>query len=258
MPGTYGEEYAQMSEKPTLTGRSWLLPIAVLIAAAAVIAVMLWPQNDDDAYSGDGGDQQAAVDVVDPEEYDDPEQMDLTEIESRDADDPLGIGDTDAPVVLVVFSDYQCPYCASWSEETLPVMMDYVDRGELRIEMRDLNVFGPESVQASHAAYAAALQDRFWDFHHELFAGGETRSESELSEESLTELADDLGLDTEQFTEDMNSADVEEQVSANQQLGTDIGAYSTPSFVLGGQPMVGAQPTEVFTDAVDEALAEAE
>ena len=84
--------------------------------------------------------------------------------------------------------------------------------------------------------------------------GGEIRSEQELSEESLFELAAELGLDTEQFTDDLNSPEVAETVAANAQQGIDLGAFSTPSFILGGSPMVGAQPTEVFTTAVDEAL----
>ena len=117
-------------------------------------------------------------------------------------------------------------------------------------------MFGPESEQASKAAYAAALQDAFWEYHDELFADGDIRDPAELSEEALVELAAELGLDTEQFTTDMQSDQVAEQVLINQQLGTDLGAYSTPSFIVDGQPMVGAQPTDVFVNAVDEALAQ--
>lgn len=250
-----------MSSKPATTGRSWWLPVLVVVAALAAIALLLWPTGDDsdaEEPAADISEEQQGeappVEVVDPENYEDPEQPDLTYVEGRDPEDPLAVGPADAPVVLVVFSDYQCPYCAAWSTETLPEMLDYVEAGDLRIEWRDLNVFGPASVRASQAAYAAAVQGSFWEFHEELFDGGEQRPESELSEEALISLAAELGLDTEQFTQDMNSPEVEEQVTANQQLGTDLGVYSTPAFLLAGDPMVGAQPTETFTDAVDEAL----
>src|SRR5699024_11130748 len=89
------------------------------------------------------------------------------------------------------------------------------------------------------------------------FEGGEIRSSGELSEESLVEEASELGMDPEQFRADMNSEQVQEIVDTNAQQGIDLGAMSTPAFVIGGTPTVGAQPTEVFTDMVDEALAEA-
>jgi protein-disulfide isomerase len=164
----------------------------------------------------------------------------------------------DAPVVLVVFSDYQCPFCAQWSEETLPLLMERVEAGELRIEFRDVNVFGPDSERAARAAYAAAEQDSFQEYHDALFAGGEHRSAEELTDESLVELAGELGLDTAQVATDMNSEETTAQVAENEKLGLDLGAYTTPAFVLGGQPIVGAQPSQVFLDAFDEALAEAE
>lgn len=253
-----------MSEKPPLTGKWWLLPVGIAVAALVVLATLFWPSEGDSETTALEGDQanespddddSAPVDVVEPGEE---EQPDLSFVEQRDPDDPLSVGDADAPVVLVVFSDYQCPYCASWSHETLPVMMDYVEAGDLFIEWRDLNVFGPESVRASQAAYAAGLQGHFWDYHEELFAGSEIRSENELSDEALIGLAGDLGLDVDQFAQDLDSAEVIEAVETNQQLGMDLGAYSTPAFVLGGEPMVGAQPTEVFTEAVDQALEQAQ
>lgn len=248
-----------MPEKPPRMGKWWLLPVGVAAAALVLLATLLWPHEgdsettapQDDNPAQSPGDDSAPVDVVEPG---DDEQPDLSFVEQREPDDPLSVGDPEAPVALVVFSDYQCPYCASWSQETLPVMLDYVEAGDLFIEWRDLNVFGPDSERASQAAYAAGLQGGFWDYHESLFAGGEIRSENELSDEALIGLADDLGLDVDQFTQDLDSAEVIEAVETNQQLGMDLGAYSTPAFILGGEPMVGAQPTEAFTEAVDQAL----
>lgn len=178
--------------------------------------------------------------------------------ETRDEEDLLAAGPVDAPVVLVVFSDYQCPFCARWSEQTLPSMMEHVEAGDLRIEWRDVNVFGPASERAARASYAAALQGAFWEYHDALFEGGERRSADELSEEALVALADELGLDTDRFAADLGSEETAEVISANEQLGFDLGATFTPVFILGGQPIVGAQPTEVFEEAFPVALDAAE
>lgn len=236
----------------------WWVPLTVVVVAVAVVVAILVVDRDgeDDASpsaqdsdsTGTQG-QDAASDVQGPE------QAAFTEAETRDEDDLQAIGPVDAPVVLVVFSDYQCPYCATWSHDTLPTMMEYVDSGDMRIEWRDVNVFGDASEQASKAAYAAALQDSYWEFHDELFAGGEHRSESGLSAEALTETADQLGLDTAQFEEDMESEDTQDMVDVYAQTGLDLGAFSTPTFLVGGEPIVGAQPTDVFVETVDAALA---
>ena len=246
-----------MPQQTTSSKPPWLLPVIVGVIALAVIvlAYFIFASSDraEPSAATEQSDDRGVVDVAPQSETD---QVDLSFVERRDDTDPLSIGTVDAPVTMVVFSDYQCPFCASWNQDTLPIMMDYVESDQLRIEWRDLNVFGPESEQASKAAYAAAQQDAFWEYHDELFADGDIRDPAELSEEALVELAAELGLDTEQFTTDMQSDQVAEQVLINQQLGTDLGAYSTPSFIVDGQPMVGAQPTDVFVNAVDEALAQ--
>jgi len=235
--------------KPSNRSRSsQIVPVAVLTLAAVLIAVIV-AVNWSGTTAEEGGS---------PTEVQNPEQPDLSAAETRDEADLLAAGPVDAPVVLVVFSDYQCPFCARWSEQTLPSMMEHVDAGDLRIEWRDINVFGPASERAARASYAAALQGALWEYHDALFEDGERRSESELSEEALVALAGELGLDTEQFAADLGSEETAQVIAANQQFGFDLGATSTPIFILGGQPIVGAQPTEVFQEAFQSALDAAE
>lgn len=196
--------------------------------------------------------------VADPEEgsqsEDDP-YAELAFAEGRDPDDPLAAGPVDAPVALVIFSDYQCGYCAKWSAETLPEMMKYADDAKLRIEWRDVNIFGEDSERAAKASYAAGLQGKFWEYHDALFADGSTRGPSELSEEALGTLAQDLGLDSDKFIEDMRSESTSEAVKRNANLGLSLGVSSTPSFLVGLEPVVGAQPTEYFVQLVNQKLA---
>jgi len=243
----------------TPAGRpAWLLPLIVGgIALIGIVVAYFVISSSSDATDASDRNQDDG-DVVDVVEQDEDDQIDLSHVEQRDAEDPLAIGPVDAPVTMVVFSDYQCPFCATWSADTLPTMMDYVDDDQLRIEWRDVNVFGPESERASKAAYAAALQDSFWEYHDALYPDGDIRDPEQLSEDALVDLAADLDLDTDEFADDMHSDTVEQHTQENQQLGMDIGAYSTPAFVLNGEPLLGAQPTDVFVDAVDDALATAQ
>src|SRR5699024_12765047 len=144
-------------------------------------------------------------------------------------------------------------YSAAWAKAALPKMLDYVGSGDLRIEWREVNVFGSASEQAAKGAYAAALQDKHWEFHNALFSDGKPRSPDALTPEALTAVAEDIGLDTDQFTTDMNSEETPEAVADNAAMGTALGAFSSPTFLLDGQPYVGAQPTAVFVDAVETA-----
>lgn len=251
-------------EAPASTSRSTrqrlgLLAVLVVAVALLVLAVTRPGTGSDDPapdQAAPAADQGAspegpAAGVVEPE------QQQVPDMARRDAQDPLAAGPVDAPVALVVYSDYQCPFCALWSEQTLPTMLERAEAGDLRIEWRDVNVYGADSERASRAAYAAGLQDRFWEYHERLFPEGEKRTPAQLSEEALLTIASELGLDTARFTADMASEEVAAAVQANADEGASIGAFSTPSFLLGSTPIVGAQPTEVFVGTLEEELAKA-
>lgn len=230
----------------------WLVPAVVLAVAGVLIALIIGNVMQSAAPTDTHGAAEA------PTQVEGPDTPDLSIAETRDPDDVLAVGPVDAPVVMVFFSDYQCPFCARWNYQTLPAMMEHVEAGDLRIEWRDVNVFGPESERAARAAYAAALQDRFLDYNNALFEDGKHRPKDQLTDNALIELADELGLDTEQFTTDFNSDKAADIVADNEKQGLDLGVNATPAFVIGGQPIMGAQPTSVFEDAFQAALDSAE
>lgn len=248
---------------------AWAVPTAVGVAVIVLISAIVWSNGlgsdsgaaptsspssaaDSPATSAPDGETSEAP----PTEVDEPAELTIEDVERRDPDDLLAIGPVDAAVVLVVFSDYQCQFCAKWTTNTLPVMMEYVEDGDLRIEWRDVNVYGRDSERAARAAYAAALQGQFWEYHHELYPNGGNRSPGDLSEDSLVELAAQLSLDVPQFRDDMNADATVAEVARNEELGISLGAFSTPSFMMGGQPLVGAQPTEVFVEAFEQVYAD--
>lgn len=189
---------------------------------------------------------------------DDPEADDLAAaVERREANDPTAIGPVDAPVTVVMFSDFQCAYCALWTEQTLPAVREYVDEGQVRVEWRDLAIYGDLSDQAARAAYAAGLQGKYVEFNEKLFSEGEIPDDLSLSEPGLIGLAGELGLDVDEFSEAMRSDVVAEAVTANQQEALELGVRATPSFLVGGSPVTGAQPTDQFVAGLEQALAEA-
>lgn len=228
-------------------GRSlptWIVPVAVAVSAAVLIVVIVMMTGVSGSTGGDAT-QVEGEDVAESE---------FSDAESRDEEDLLSVGPADAPVVLVMFTDYQCPYCAMWTDETLPAMMEHVEADELRIEWRDVNVYGPASERSARASYAAALQGAFLDYNDALFENGRTRTEANLSEEKLIDLAESLGLDPEEFSEDLDSQETADLIAANEDLAIDLGITATPVFVMGGQPIIGGQPTRQFEAAFDNAL----
>ncbi|WP_454293393.1 DsbA family protein [Salana multivorans] len=244
----------------------WLVPGVVVLVVVVLVAVVLALREDPNRAADDGA--AAAVAQPDtpvepppgappgaPTRIEGPPEIDLATVERRDAEDVLALGPVDAPVTLVVFSDYQCTYCARWSEDTFPVVLEYVAAGDLRVEWRDVNIFGEDSERAARAAYAAALQGAFVEYHDALFPGGEPRPPTQLTDAALSDLAGELGLDTARFDADVASPETVAEVTRNAELGVELGTFSTPSFLVGGEPIVGAQPTEVFVTAIDAALA---
>ena len=181
------------------------------------------------------------------------EKLDMSR---RIADDPTAIGSPDAPVVLVEYADYRCPFCALFSQDTLPPLVaKYVDSGDLRVEWRDLPVFGAESSAAAVAGRAAGEQGRFWEFNKAVFAIAPERGHAKLPRERLIQLAGDAGVpDLKKFEADLDSAELKAAVSKDAQEAAALGATGTPTFLVNDTPLVGAQPLATFEKAVEAAL----
>jgi len=178
-------------------------------------------------------------------------------IERRHDDDPFALGDPAAPVALVVFSDYRCPFCAKFSRDNQPVLEDrFVEPGTLRIEWRDYPLMGEQSMLAARAGRAAAEQGRFWEFNRAVYAAAPERAKAEFTEQALIGFAEQAGVaDVDRFTADLRGDGFDAAINADVALANSIGVPSTPAFLINGTPLLGAQPTEDFVRAIDDARA---
>ncbi|MFE0426207.1 DsbA family protein [Streptomyces sp. NPDC058953] len=181
----------------------------------------------------------------------------LEKLARRDAGDKLAVGRADAPVVMIEYADFQCGYCGKFARDTEPELIEeYVEKGDLRIEWRNFPIFGEPSENAARGAWAAGQQGKFWEFHAAAYAKG--AKEKGFSADRVKMLAEEAGVpDLDRFARDMDGDEARKAVKRDQDEAYALGATSTPSFLVNGRPIAGAQPKETFTDAVEEALAAA-
>jgi protein-disulfide isomerase len=160
------------------------------------------------------------------------------------------IGPDDAPVTIVEFSDYQCPYCEAWYQQTFEQLMSNYP-GQIRFVYRDLPLpMHPEAIPAAEAADCAGEQNAYWEFHDALFSGQYT-----LGRTAYEQYAADLGLDIAAFTACLDDHRYQAKVEANGADAAGLGLNATPSFVINGRILVGAHPFADFKAIIDEELA---
>ncbi|MER7517023.1 DsbA family protein [Streptomyces sp. NPDC126499] len=235
---------------PSASKSKPVLIVAGVAVAAALLGLVSYTATKPDAPGRSGGSSAVAEVTADPSAGVYPE---LEAYARRDAADRLALGRADAPVVLIEYADFKCGYCGKFARDTEPELVKkYVDTGTLRIEWRNFPIFGEESEAAARASWAAGQQGRFWEFHKAAYAPG--AKEKGFGTERLTALAKEAGVpDLARFARDADSAAARESVRRDQEQGYSLGATSTPSFLVNGRPIAGAQPMETFTEAIEAA-----
>lgn len=251
--------------------KTYIVPIAILALAAALIVFALTTGNSDDSSGatppGDGP-VNAPDDDEAPGDDDGPSQEEIDEsiaaladLAHHTDDDPLALGDDDAPVTIIIYSDFKCPYCGHWTRETMPQIEEqYVDSGHVRFEWRDMPVLGEESFTGALAGRAAANQGKFWEFTNKLYEEDwqENASAADYQAENLADIAEELGMDRDQFLADIDDDDIAAAVEEDLNEGSSIGFTGTPGFLVEGLPIMGAQEMGAFDDAIEIRLEELE
>jgi protein-disulfide isomerase len=165
------------------------------------------------------------------------------------------IGNADAPVHLVEYGDYQCPACASFSQNVFPTLLsDYIATGKVSFEFRDLAFIGDDSVTAAEAAACAIDQDGYWLYHDTIYANHFGENLGNLSKSRLLEMAKLSGLDQDEISSCIDAGTKLTEVQQMHQEATQLGLTSTPSFVLNGQ-VIQWQGWDAMKQAIDAALA---
>jgi protein-disulfide isomerase len=167
------------------------------------------------------------------------------------ADDPVR-GPSDAKVTVVVFSDFQCPFCSRVEPAMLQLLTS--NPGTVRVAWKHQPLsMHPNAVPAARAAEAARLQGKFWEMHDRLFA-----SQASLSDATYALAARELGLDVARFQADAASQGVLARIAADQSLAGSAGAQGTPTLFLNCRKMVGAQPVESYQSVVADEIRKAD
>jgi len=160
------------------------------------------------------------------------------------------LGPDDAKIVIVEFSDFQCPFCRRFHADTYRALLDAYP-GQIRFVYRNLPLTSihPNAMPAAVAALCANDQNAFWDFHEKLF------SSETLDEATYIRYAVDLGLNVDTYTACLSSGTHEAEIQKDMDFSLGIGVQSTPTFFVNGLAIIGAQPLVNFTQLIDKELA---
>lgn len=176
------------------------------------------------------------------------------------------LGSASAPVTLVEYGDYQCPFCGTeFYAQTEPlIVQNYVNTGKVKFVFRDFAFLGPESTAAANAAQCANDQGKLWVYHNALYSGkvaddakGGTESDGFFSTTELLNLGQQVGLNMATFTSCVNNNSDANIVAQEKTDATNQGVNSTPTFYVNGTQILGAQPYAQFQQVLDAAIAAA-
>lgn len=166
-------------------------------------------------------------------------------------DDPV-LGDENAPLTIIEFSDFQCPFCKRANDDALAqVKAQYINTGKVKLVYRDfpLTSIHPLAQKAAEAAECADDQGKFWEYHDKIF-----EEQALLSLSSMKQWAGTLGLDTNKFNGCLDSGEKASEVANDLKDAAAAGGRGTPYFIIGDQTLSGAQPFAAFQAAIESQL----
>jgi protein-disulfide isomerase len=176
------------------------------------------------------------------------------------SNDDKTLGDANAEVTLILYEDFQCPFCGKFAEESEEIIRNtYVRDGSVRFVYRDFAFLGPESVRAAEAARCAGDQGKFWEYHDYLFTHQNGENNGAFADPNLKTFAVSVGLNASSFNQCMDGEKYAKAVADSTLEGHDAGVNGTPKgFILKGDKVVstidGAEPFSMVKTKLDAAL----
>ncbi len=256
----------------------YVLPLSILLASVILGYSMMTASGNvatglaaltitGAAPAGDTGSGNNALPTPDPGQGNLAPTPSKTMAELASSNYAAKLGKDDAPIVLVEYSDGQCPFCRRFALQTFPdIVQNYVNTGKVQVVYKHFPLsFHPMAPTFAEAMSCAGDEGKFWEMKKAVFdkqqaadpSGGTV---STITADDVKAWAKELGLNEASFNSCLDSKKFDAEIQANQTEGTQMGVRGTPSFILGkraekGQLIVGAQPTASFTAAIDQLLA---
>ena len=159
------------------------------------------------------------------------------------------LGPANAPITIIEFSDYECPFCKRAEPALLQALATYKDKIKFAYRHYPLP-FHQQARPASEAALCANAQGKYWEYHKKVFES------ASLAEDALKQIAKDLGLDTAKFDTCLKNHEFAKDIDKDLEDGQAVGVNGTPAFFINGRMLSGAQPFEKFKELIDQALSE--
>lgn len=187
----------------------------------------------------------------------------LADLSTITADDDAFMGDPNAPITMIEFSDFQCPYCRSFYNETLPLLKkNFIDKGLMKFVYRDLPIVSLGHTGAYPAANAAECARKqggdeiFFAFHDLIFEGQNEKGSGTVSitQDELTAYAERLDLDMNAFQTCQDNESYYSEIENDLNAARAVGMRGTPTFVINGQMVKGAQTYSVFEELLNSLL----
>lgn len=234
------------AEQKSFDKNKLILPAAILIAAFLVSGSIIYG----DKLSG--GKKTAQIQQGADAVGEDGQKVDVS------ADDDAFLGDKKAKVVLIEFSDFQCPFCRRFWKETLPLLKkEFIDTGKIKFVYRDFPLsFHPSAQPAAEATECAEEQNKFWEMHDKIFEEQEKLGQGteQFAVSDIKKWAGQIDLDKTKFNQCLDSAKYKAEVEKDSADGAAAGVSGTPTVFVNGKRIVGAQPFSVFKAAIEEEL----
>lgn len=235
----------------TKSGQNYFLPASIIIAGVIISASIIYAVGEKNAPRREGtsgannADQPAALS---------PGAAKPLEISSRD----VILGDPKAPVTIIEYGDYQCPFCGKFFTQVEGLLREnYIKTGKAKMVFRNFQFLGPESTASAVAAECAKDQSKFWAYHDALY-NAEVQDGQEgngnLNRDLFLKLAKDLSLDTAAFTNCLDGPKYESQIKRDTSAAQAVGVNSTPTSFINGEELRGALPYDQFKAVIDKFL----
>lgn len=167
------------------------------------------------------------------------------------------LGNSNAPITILEWGDYQCTYCYRFHQSTLnTINLDFIQAGKVKLVFKDFPLNGPDSLLAAEASYCAEDQDKYWEYHNELYKNWGGERTGWITRMALDEFAQNINLELDEFNNCLDEKKYQNRVIAIHEFGKEIGIDATPSFLVFNDEKIikirGNQPLEVFLKTIDE------